>query len=59
MRERLSSAVECWGGEDTHGESINKGRGIRNIKFRITVIRGMERSIGSCGAHTALKIVDP
>ena len=34
-------------GRHTRGESINKNRGIRNIKFRIMVIGGMERSIGS------------
>lgn len=43
-------------GRHTRGESINKNRDIRNIKFRIMVIGGMERSIGSCGALRALKI---
>ena len=37
-------------GRHTRGESINKNRGIRNIKFRIMVTGGMERSTGSCGA---------
>lgn len=56
MREVKQCGRMSGRGRHTCGKSINKGRGIINIKFRIMVIGGMERSIGSCGAHRALKI---